>query len=242
MATNPVRSAGLVYGCVVCTQRHAGKVFALKAPNCNHRLCKSSCLLFLLQVVSFIRVAAPLWSTVSVLLSQLEAVCRVFKVPLAVIDGKELLQLAQDIRANVGSSSTSGDAAAGTARSAVGLPELLCCIANLEEVEHLFTSVSEEIAAAALAGAGTIAIDAGPAETAQSPDGHSACQAATPAEPEQQQEIEGTLPLQAGNTESVPTMPAAAQAPELQRQKAPDKIQKAHGPILEAVVQVCQTS
>lgn len=104
------------------------------------------------QVLSFITIAAPVWHAVSVLLSQLESVCRVFRIPLAVIEGKEVLQLAHEFSGSGDGSGEHITGAPAAERPAVGVPELLCCIANLDELECLLTSVSEELAAGALAG------------------------------------------------------------------------------------------
>jgi hypothetical protein len=123
------------------------------------------------QVLSFLRLAAPSWGTISSLLSQFEAVCRLFKVPLAVIDGKAVLLLADDVAAAAAAAAAAGVAsaiagAAGGNGSSVGLPDLLCCFANLDQLEHLFEAGSKAMAAAEAEGTAAAAATAAAAEAA----------------------------------------------------------------------------
>lgn len=190
------------------------------------------------QVVSFIRVAAPSWRTVSALLSQLEAVCRVFKVPLAVIDGKEVLQLALDLRNSSSSGSGTGDSSSGSAvisRPAVGLPELLGCIANLNEVEHLFNSVSEEMAAGAT---DTDALNnTAPAASAVAGEAPAAASNGVNSGQQQQPDTGLTVPTAAkAQKQQVPAKSVNAAG----KQKIPKQLQQAQGPLLETMVQVRQ--
>lgn len=90
-----------------------------------------------------------------------------FQVPLAVIDGQEVLQLAKEAAAaeaeagEIGARSNSDDSSSGSHRlgqdssaagnasqaAAVGLPELLSCIANLDDLEKYFDAGSAAMAA-----------------------------------------------------------------------------------------------
>lgn len=220
----------------------------------------------LLQVLSFIRIAAPFWAIVSILLSQLEAVCRVFKVPLAVVDGHEILQLARRIQSITSSSCgrTSSDAAAGdsaaasnsataeagtdeTAKLAVGLPDLLCCIANLDELEHLFTSASDELVAAALTVGEAAAATSVPAAKGNCISG--AAQDSITVTPGIEQPAAQVSIADAVDGYAVPgsvtspaagdqLAPAADTAPAVQP-KAQVKLLRVQEPLLQTMMQVC---
>jgi len=113
---------------------------------------------------SFVQAAAPVWPAVSVILSQLQALCQMFKVPLGVVECRLVLQLATASRSSdahmadvsppasivghdgdlEGSPAEAGNQPK-SCRSLVGsiatsdLSDLLCCFANLDDIEPYLT-------------------------------------------------------------------------------------------------------